>query len=701
MRKNNYRKEGAAVLSVVIAAMLAFTVFASLPNADSNDGMSLGADPLYNTGDIAVINSIIDNNGLVGWTTAPTDGSATAAHFTTWTTVGWSTDADNKRIKSLSLENKNLTGALDVSGLAELTHLSLIQNHITAIDVSGLEKLEELDVANNDLTALDVTSNIALTLLSCGNNELTQLDVSNNTALAYLDCRSNCLTELNVINNIAITGLYCEYNYLTELNVTGLSLYYLHVQGNYIPDKSDVKGFPVTGWDGSSFIFDLQYAGTPVTFTAVQTGGTSGIANSTGIVITFSSEVSGLDESDITITNGTGSVTKGTLLTGSGLTWTIALTAVATQGNVIVEIDDFAAGDFVVVPVPQTVAVYKDTRTPVTFTAAQTGGSFGIANSTGIVITFNTAVTGLAASDITVTSGTGSATKGGVTGSGTTWTLALTDVTEYGNVTVSVGDFGAFKVTTISQMVTVFKDTRVPITFTAVQTGGTSGIADSTGIVITFSEAVSGLLASDITITNGTGSATKGELTGSGTAWTIELTDVTAQGDVTVSITNIGTSVGDPTPQSVAVYKDTRTPVTFTAVQVGGTSGTANSTGIVITFSAAVANLAASDITITNGTGSATKGALAGYGTTYTVELTGVSSQGDVTVSVGNFDTFKVTTAPQTVAVYKATGGGGGGGGADNGDGDGGINMMLIVAIVAVVAILVVAYMFVLRPRMK
>ena len=400
---------------------------------------------------------------------------------------------------------------------------------------------------------------------------------------------------------------------------------------------------------------------TNVTFTAVQSGGTSGTTDSTGIVLTFSQAVTGLTANDVTINNGTGAAVKGTL-SGSGTTWTIALASVTTQGDVTVSVGNF--GTFNVTTGAQTVAVYKDTTTPatnVTFTAVQSGGASGTTDSTGIVITFSQAVTGLTANDITISNGTGAAVKGTLSGSGTTWTIGLTSVTTQGNVTVSVGNFGTFNVTTGAQTVAVYKDTTTPttnVTFTAVQSGGTSGTADSTGIVLTFSQAVTGLTANDITISNGTGGAVKGTLSGSGTTWTIALTSVTTQGNVTVSVGNFGTFNVTTGAQTVAVYKDTTTPttnVTFTAVQSGGASGTTDSTGIILTFSQAVTGLSASDITINDGTGAVTKGALSGSGSTWTIGLTSVTTQGDVTVSVGNFGTFNVTTGAQTVAVYKDT----------------------------------------------
>lgn len=106
--------------------------------------------------------------------------------------------------------------------------------------------------------------------------------------------------------------------------------------------------------------------------------------------------------------------------------------------------------------------------------------------------------------------------------------------------------------------------------FTAVQTGGANGTADSTGIALTFNKPVTGLTANHITITNVTGSVVKGNLTGSGTSWTIGLTSVTSQGEVTVNVSDFGNFIVTPKSQAVAVYKDLTT-YTITFDPNGGT----------------------------------------------------------------------------------------------------------------------------------
>ena len=125
--------------------------------------------------------------------------------------------------------------------------------------------------------------------------------------------------------------------------------------------------------------------------------------------------------------------------------------------------------------------------------------------------------------------------------------------------------------------------------------------------------------------------------------------------DIYVVLLSNGFDFSDVLKIPVAAYVPPATPVTFTAAQTGGASGTADSTGIALTFSQAVTGLVASNITITNGTGAVTKGTLSGSGTAWTIGLSAVAAQGSVTVSVASFGTFNVTTGAQTVAVYKNT----------------------------------------------
>jgi hypothetical protein len=112
--------------------------------------------------------------------------------------------------------------------------------------------------------------------------------------------------------------------------------------------------------------------------------------------------------------------------------------------------------------------------------------------------------------------------------------------------------------------------TQAPLTFRAQQTGGVSGTSNSMGIALTFSRSMTPLTADHIVLEDGTGEAVKGNLTGSGTDYTLTLTDVLMEGTVLVSFAHPGYAVTG-NPQTVDVYAALHT---LTVVSEGeGASG--------------------------------------------------------------------------------------------------------------------------------
>ncbi|HWR40832.1 MAG TPA: cell wall-binding repeat-containing protein [Patescibacteria group bacterium] len=191
--------------------------------------------------------------------------------------------------------------------------------------------------------------------------------------------------------------------------------------------------------------------------------------------------------------------------------------------------------------------------------------------------------------------------------------------------------------------------------FTAATADGVADTTTSTKIDLAFDTTIAGLTADDITITNETGAVIKGALTGSGTSWSIVLTSVTTQGDVSVAVAApAGYSISG-SPKTVAVYKAVvPTPVTLQTAVANGASGTTTSTKIDLVFGTAIAGLTAADITITGDTGSATKGALTGSGTNWSIAVS-VVSEGTVSVAVGSPAGYAVSGSPKTVSVYSYT----------------------------------------------
>jgi len=129
----------------------------------------------YNATDIAVIESIIDNNGLL-WpkATAQPPASVDAAWMTAnWTGVTWDGAATDQRIIYLSVASKSLTGTLDVSALTSLKSLRCNNNSISVLDVSALASLELLDCFSNFLTSLVLNGSATYTNIIVSGNLMT------------------------------------------------------------------------------------------------------------------------------------------------------------------------------------------------------------------------------------------------------------------------------------------------------------------------------------------------------------------------------------------------------------------------------------------------------------------------------------------------------------------------------------------------
>ena len=509
----------------------------------------------YNTSDMAAINAIIDNNGL-NWTKANASQlSAGASVPSNWTGVTWSNDA-TKRITGLNVNAKGLVGVLNVSGLTALQTLYCTNNNLTGVNVTGLA-LSHLDVRYNYIAHTGYVTgfatiwdsvNFLFTPQNSGtpyyegyNGSQVYYDSNgdayyynnsgvktylgynayyqgyngnqiyydsngfayyydNNGAKTYLDYNSSYYYSYNGYNGSQIyydsngnayfydnygTKTYFDYNnqyyngyngqvyydnygqpyyydsygnmvyYGYYNNYNGSQVYYDANGAPYIYDSNGLKIYLSDPYFNGGYYNGYPYYNgqRAVTYTASQKGGSVSSANTNGITLTFSEPVYNLAIGDITVTNNTGEVAVGTL-TGNGTTWTIGVTNVFKQGNVIVNVANF--GPYIVTTAPRTVNVYKSSQTA-TFTATQVGGLYGAMNTTAIKLTFSRSVPGLTRNAITVTNGTGEIVTGTLTGSGTTWTLSVSGVLKQGEVTVAVASFGSFSIDTPAQTVGVYK----------------------------------------------------------------------------------------------------------------------------------------------------------------------------------------------------------------------------------------------------
>ncbi|NEP10574.1 MAG: leucine-rich repeat domain-containing protein [Symploca sp. SIO2C1] len=117
------------------------------------------------------------------------------------------------RITELWLVYKSIVDIRPLSGLTNLTYLSLSNNQITDISpLSGLTNLTVLDLDDNEITDISPLSGLTnLTVLRLADNEIADISwLSGLTNLTVLDLADNEITDISQLSgltNLTILGL--------------------------------------------------------------------------------------------------------------------------------------------------------------------------------------------------------------------------------------------------------------------------------------------------------------------------------------------------------------------------------------------------------------------------------------------------------------------------------------------------------------
>ena len=215
------------------------------------------------------------------------------------------------------------------------------------------------------------------------------------------------------------------------------------------------------------------------------------------VTITFSEEVTGFEQSEITVTNGTVSD-----FSGSGTSYTVEITP-SENGEVTVEVgadvaeDEAGNGNRAAEPL----VIEADLTGPEVEITSEAMGA--VNGAFEVTITFSDAVTGFEQSEITVTNGTVSS----FSGSGTSYTVEITP-SENGEVTVEVGadvaEDEAGNGNRAAEPLVIEADLMGPeVEITSEATGPVSGAFE---VTIRFDESTEGFELEDVEVSNGTAS---------------------------------------------------------------------------------------------------------------------------------------------------------------------------------------------------
>ncbi len=342
------------------------------------------------------------------------------------------------------------------------------------------------------------------------------------------------------------------------------------------------------------------------------------------ITVTFDEEVTGFEETDLTLENASSSN-----FSGSGTTYTMTITP-TEDGTVSIGIPEHVATDEAGNENEESnaLSITYDATSP---TVVLSSESASVTGAFDISITFSESVSGLELADLTVENGS----AGDFSGAGTTYTATITPASG-GTVSISIAasvvqDEAGNSSTASNTLSVEFdgeEDTTAPTVTLSTASTSVSGAFD---VGIEFSESVTGFEVGDLTITNGSAS----DFQGSGSSYLVTITPEEA-GTIILNVVEgaaeDGAGNANVASNTLSVTFD-GTPDT-TAPTVSLSTANTSVSGVFdvsIAFSESVTGLELSDISVINGTAAG----LTGSGSNYAVTVS-PASVGTVTVSIDN-----------------------------------------------------------------
>ncbi|MEY2518471.1 MAG: hypothetical protein QOF24_230 [Verrucomicrobiota bacterium] len=394
----------------------------------------------------------------------------------------------------------------------------------------------------------------------------------------------------------------------------------------------------------------VNYDSTQPSVTINQAAAQSDPANASPInfTVVFSKPVAGFGSSGVALSGTAGATTK--VVTGSGATYNVAVSGMTSDGTVIATVPAGSAADSAnntnTASTSTDNTVTYDTGNP-SVTINQASGQVDPTNASPInfTVVFSEVVTGFSGSGVTL-SGTAGATSKVVTGSGTTYNVAVSGMTSQGTVIASVaagaaadGAGNTNNTSTSTDNTVTYDNVQPSVTINQASTQSDPTNASPINFTVVFSESVTGFSASGVTL-SGTAGATSKVVTGSGTTYNVAVSGMTSQGTVIATVPAGGAADGAGNTNGVSTSTDNT--VTYDNVQpsvtINQAAGQADPTtsspiNFTVVFSEPVSGFGSSGVTL-SGTAGATAKVVTGSGTTYNVAVSGMTSQGTVTATV-------------------------------------------------------------------
>ncbi|MFW0885788.1 UNVERIFIED_CONTAM: Ig-like domain-containing protein [Pseudomonas sp. JL1] len=490
------------------------------------------------------------------------------------------------------------------AGVSDSTNLVTL-NNTGVVDGAGNTGSGTTDSNNYAVDTLRPTATIVVadTALSVGETSLVTITFSE--AVSGFD-NSDLSVANGTLSAVSSSdgGLTWTATFTPALGVTDTSnVITLNNTG-----VSDAAGNSGTGTTNSN---NYQVDTNVPTATIVIADTTLSIGETSLVTVTFNSAVSGFDNSDLTVSNGTLSTMSST---DGGVTWTATFTPSASISDTsnVITLDNTGlingAGNAGVGTTDSNNYTVDTVRPTATIVVADTAIAAG--ETSLVTITFSEAVTAFTSADLTVANGVISglsSSDGGITWTATfTPTAGVTDTSNVislnsggivdlaGNVNVGTTDSNNYSI-----------DSQRP-TATIVLSDSALRPGETAQVTITFSEAVTGFTNADLSVANGTLSAVSSS--DGGLTWTATFTPDLGVTDATnlivldnTGVSDVAGNTGTGTTNSANYAVETRVP-TATVVVADNALSVGETSLVTITFSEAVSGFDNADLSVSNGT---------------------------------------------------------------------------------------------------
>jgi len=375
----------------------------------------------------------------------------------------------------------------------------------------------------------------------------------------------------------------------------------------------------------------------------------------------FSKPVADFATGDVAIT-GTATGTKTAVVTGGGTTYNVAVSGVTGTGTVVASVAASVAHDAAGNPNAASTSTDNTVNYDITPPAVTINQASAQADPTNIstinfTVQFSKSVNDFATGDAIISGTAPGAKTATVTGSGTTYNLAVTGLTGSGTVIGTVapgvahdalGNGNTASTSTDNSVTYDISPPTVTINQATAQADPTNG--SLINFTVVFNKPVTDFETGDVTIT-GTAPGTKtATVTGSGTTYNVAVSGMTDNGTVIASIAPdvAHDAFGYANVTSTSTDNAVNYDITPPTVTINQAAAQADPTGVspinfTAVFSKPVTDFTSGDVTI-SGTATGTKTAtVTGSGTTYNVSVGGATGNGTVIVDIAAGATHDVS----------------------------------------------------------